>query len=148
MAFLWWKKEIQFHFKLHVVYHQLCIFVNCNIVIYFFEIEMDASFKAVRPYSFCVTKAIYNNESYPISLSIISTETEQLYELVVENLTKVGIDKKLWNEKYLLSDMGSSLISFGSRFFKFRFFCHRHRVHMIQLRVTIFNFNINTLIFL
>lgn len=96
------------------------IFRMCNFI------ELDGSFRGVRPYCFCVANSIINNESYPIALSVTPTESELLYDQIVECAEKVGIDKSEWKSKCLLSDMGTSLISFALKFCNFHYFCHSH----------------------
>lgn len=89
-------------------------------------IEMDASFKALNPYCFCLANAIYNNESYPIGISISPSENETLYSNFIELSINSRIDKEIWLGKSLLSDMHPSLIKFASEYCRFHYFCHRH----------------------
>ena len=110
------------------------ILENCNFI------ELDASFKALKPYCFCVGNCIYHNQSYPIGLTVAPTETETLYELFVRNGTKVGIDIDMWKRKPLLSDMHTSLVSFGKRFCFYHFFCQRHIMELFGTNSGLFFF--------
>ena len=87
---------------------------------------MDASFRCLDPYCFCVLNGIHKNESYPIGLSVCPTELELLYQLFVNVGIMIGIDENDWQQKCLLSDMGTALIAFANNNCQFHYFCHRH----------------------
>ena len=89
-------------------------------------LELDGSYKALRPYCFSLTNCIHHNESYPIGLSISPTENEDIYERLVTSGELFGIPREEWKTKFLLSDMGTSLCSFGREYCKFHFFCQKH----------------------
>ena len=89
-------------------------------------IELNASFKAIKPYCYCTVNSIYNNESIPIALIIGISETNELYELVYKYLVDFGIDEHKLNMIPVLSDMGSGLLLFCQNRNLKQFFCHRH----------------------
>lgn len=93
-------------------------------------LEMDASFKGSKPYTFCLQSAIYSNESYPLELSIYPSESQQLYSAFVQFGKIIGIQEEEWKEKVLLSDMGGSLISFAKEYLHDYYFCERHIIEL------------------
>lgn len=93
-------------------------------------LEMDASFKGSKPYTFCLQSAIYSNESYPLELSIYPSESQQLYSAFVQFGKIIGIQEEEWKEKVLLSDMGGSLISFAKEYLHDYYFCQRHIIEL------------------
>lgn len=88
-------------------------------------LEIDASFKAVKPYAFCIFHSILNNSSIPIALSISPHECQNLYELFFECCKKYELDDDLSNIP-VLSDMGDCIIAFCKHHGLANFFCHRH----------------------
>ena len=121
------KSQLLIHSQIKTLQHLTILFPWCNYVLKNCNfIEFDASFRAVKPYCFCVGNCIFNNQSYPIGLTIAPSESEKLYKLFVDNGTKFSIDIKDWQTKCLLSDTHPSLISFGKNFCFWHFFCQRH----------------------
>lgn len=89
-------------------------------------IELDASYKAVRPYYYCVYHGVYFNSSIPFALSIYPSESEELFELLFIGLDKFKLNSKPFESKQVLSDMGPAIISFSKNHFYSNNFCHRH----------------------
>ena len=89
-------------------------------------IELDASFKAVKPLVFCIGQGIINNESYPFSITIAPTESTLLYDMIFEHITEISPENINWSEKPILSDMGLALKSVCEKWRLTQFLCHRH----------------------
>lgn len=87
-------------------------------------LEIDASFKALKPYAFCIFHGIIYNSSIPIGLSISPTECQKLYELFYEGCDFFKLDSNF--EIPVLSDMSDSIIAFCKNHNLENFFCHRH----------------------
>lgn len=91
-------------------------------------LEIDASFKAIRPYNYCIFHCVIYNSSIPFALSIYPTEKAQLYELLFDGLSHFKIDSGSFEKKHVLSDMGDAIISFSKKHFMQNHFCHRHLI--------------------
>lgn len=89
-------------------------------------IELDASFYAMKPYKYCITQAIYFNESLPITISIAPSEEIALYQNVIDHLNQYSNYSINWNDKIVLSDIGNSIESVCKRNHITQFLCHRH----------------------
>lgn len=89
-------------------------------------IELDASYKAVRPYYYCVYHGVFYNSSIPFAISLHPSESEELYELLFIGLDKFRLNSKPFESKQVLSDMGTAIISFSKKHFYSNNFCHRH----------------------
>lgn len=87
-------------------------------------IELDASFKAMDPKVFSIVHGIKNNESYPLGITIASSETSKLYQVFWDKLS-LYMDFNLEN-MVVLSDMGRGLKSFCENNQIKQFYCHRH----------------------
>ena len=48
----------------------------------FHYIELDGSFRGMKPHAFCVAHGIIFNESIPFAISIAPKESFELYELI------------------------------------------------------------------
>lgn len=89
-------------------------------------IELDASFDAAKPYSYCITQGIYFNESIPLAISIAPSECTALYQMFFDKINELTEGSVNWSEKAILSDMGTALKSIGQKYNINHFFCHRH----------------------
>ena len=89
-------------------------------------IELDASFRASKPYAYCCVNSICHNESVTIGLSIAPSESVELYEDAYLGIEKVGVDRESLNKIPVLSDLGSALSSFCEQRKILQFFCHKH----------------------
>ena len=90
--------------------------------------ELDASFEALRPYTYCCINSIINNESVPIALSVGKKENFDLYEAAYLLMEKSGISGLKLNSIPVLSDMGKALISFCRSRNIDQYFCHKHLI--------------------
>ena len=88
--------------------------------------ELDASFKATKPYCYCCVNSILNNESIIICITIGTTESSELYEATYKALENSGIDCTILNKIPVLSDMGLGLYSFCLNRSLIQYICHRH----------------------
>ena len=89
-------------------------------------LELVASFYTMNPYTFCLSQAIYFNESIPLSITLSPTESTVLYEMIFDHFDELSENKIKWNEQLVLSDMGSAIqLVCKSNKIK-QFFCHRH----------------------
>lgn len=89
-------------------------------------IELDASFEGLKPYVYCVSQAIFNNESVPLSITVAPSENHILYENFftgMNAITKSIID---WSDKVILSDMGRAIKKACNSFNAKQCYCHRH----------------------
>lgn len=75
-------------------------------------LEIDASFKATKPYSYCIFHGVIFNSSTPFALSIAPRESLELFELLFVGLKFFKLNFSLYEKLPVLSDMGSSIISF------------------------------------
>ena len=98
-------------------------------------LELDASFKATKPYCYCCINSIRNNESVPIALSIEMKENFHLYENAYRCVESSGIDVKLLNSIPILSDMGKGIIKFAKERNLIHFFCHRHILEVFGIPI-------------
>jgi hypothetical protein len=67
-------------------------------------IELDASFRAVRPYVYCVALGIRCNESFPLALVVAPTESAELYNLFFNSMVRYGLDPAELHGKPYLTD--------------------------------------------
>lgn len=58
----------------------IVIFIRIiSLVIIIIIFELDASFEGLKPYVYCVSHAIFNNESVPLSITVAPLENHILY---------------------------------------------------------------------
>ena len=89
-------------------------------------IELDASFKASKPYCYCCVNSIRNNESIVIALTIGISESSELYESTYLSMEKAGINSTILNSIPVLSDMGLGLFYFCLNRNLIQYICHKH----------------------
>lgn len=109
-------------------------------------IEVDASFKPMRPYTFGVAQGVIHNESLPFAISIAPTESFELYSNIFEHHNSLFPQKLNLRGKALLSDIHLSIKSLSDHYGLIQFFCHRHIIEHFEvivmtkiLRVIIFS---------
>lgn len=93
-------------------------------------LEIDASYKAVRPYNYCIFHGVLYNSSIPFGISIYPTEKTDLYELLFDALEHFKINKKDFENKHVLSDMNDAIIAFSKNHSMQNHFCHRHIIEV------------------
>lgn len=89
-------------------------------------IELDASFKATKPYCYTCVNSIVYNESVTIALAVGITESSELYERAYRAIERAGVDSRILNKIPVLSDMGKGLSTFCTNRSIPQYFCHRH----------------------
>jgi hypothetical protein len=89
-------------------------------------IELDTSFRAIKPYVYCIPMGIHANESFPLAIIIGLSESIELYDLFFSSMLKLGIDLNELRSKPYLSDQHSALLSVCSD--KRHFLCLRHLI--------------------
>jgi hypothetical protein len=92
-------------------------------------IQLDASFRAVHPYVFCVPQIIIANLAIPIGISVGPSEKAELYENFFKELDTLKV-RKTRDETGIpvLSDHGGGLVSFCNARTLSQFFCFRHLI--------------------
>lgn len=97
-----------------------------ELIDHFHYLELDGSFRAMKPYAFCIAQGIFFNESIPFGISITPTESELLYQQIFEHLNSITSTPIQFCGKIILSDMGLSIKSICNKFNMTQYFCHRH----------------------
>jgi hypothetical protein len=93
-------------------------------------IELDCSWKAVKPYAYCIPLAIINNEALPLGLILTPTECLQTYKWFFEDLAAY-FDCEL-PSKPVLSDEGSALDAFCTHREWPHYFCYFHLIQKFR----------------
>ena len=95
-------------------------------------IELDCSFYVFRPYVYCIPQMIIANESVPIGLIVGPTEKSDIFEEFYQYVREINPDCFITlKQKPLLSDQGSALISFATKYGLKHFFCIRHLLNKL-----------------
>ena len=100
---------------------------SCNYNCYM----IDATFKALKPYTLLMLLIIINNESLPIGLSVSPTETANSYGRLWDHLIQCckifNIDINYFiKQKTFLADLGTAIKKFiNDNNFNIKY-CHRH----------------------
>lgn len=89
-------------------------------------IEIDASFKAVRPYAYCIFHGVIYNSSIPYAITLYPTEETKLYESLFLGLKKFHIESSDFENKNILSDLGTAIEAFSNLHSMSIKLCHRH----------------------
>ena len=89
-------------------------------------LQFDASFHAMKPYAYSITHGIIFNESVPLSITLAPTESEELYQMIINHFNELSKNKFSWNSLPVLSDMGTSIKSVCKKNNIKQVFCHRH----------------------
>ncbi len=93
---------------------------KCNYV------QLDSSFKGMKPYAYCVSHGIIYNESIPLSITIAPSECKEIYSFIFDEFDNVNQEKINWSKIAILSDMHPSIISACNQVGANIFFCHHH----------------------
>lgn len=97
-------------------------------------LEIDASFKACKPFKYCIYHAIIFNVSLPLALSIAPEESASLYEMLFLGCQKHLIRTEIFEKKEVLSDMGSAIKAFCDKHKMKKNYCHRHMIEAFGAR--------------
>lgn len=101
-----------------------------EVINYMHYLQIDASFYALKPYKFCIYHSIYFNSSFPFALSIGPKENRFLYNLLFDGLNKFCLNKNVFENKVVLSDLGSPIKKFCKLHSNIQYFCHRHIIQI------------------
>lgn len=97
--------------------------------------QMDASFKGMAPYVYCIPHVVTYNVSLPIGFVVAPTECTELYQLfyskIVGYLCACGLQI---TEKMVLSDGGSWFPAFCNANGLRNVLCHRHLLENLGAR--------------
>ena len=96
--------------------------------------EIDASFKACKPFKYCIFHGIFYNVSIPFALSFAPEESTQLYEMLFTGCKKHGLNHDIFEGINVLSDMGTSIKAFCELHNMPKNFCHRHMIESLGAR--------------
>ena len=97
-------------------------------------LQLDASFKALKPYKFCIYHSIFFNASLPFALSIGPKENKYLYNLLFDSLSIFELNQEIFEKKVVLSDLGKPLKKFCKLHSNIQYFCHRHIIQIFGPR--------------
>jgi hypothetical protein len=102
------------------------VFWRCNYI------ELDTSFRALKPYVYCIPLAIHANEAFPLALIVGLSETVELYNLFFNAMDSIGITRELIIQKPFLTDQHKALKTAcaGST----HFICLRHLIENFGAR--------------
>lgn len=92
------------------------------------HVQIDASFKAAKPYVFYVPQAVIANRGLAYGLAIAPTEREELYSHFYDllNFGETGLP-----HPPALADLGTAISSFAAAAGLSMFMCHRHLLEAI-----------------
>lgn len=97
-------------------------------------LQIDASFKALKPYKFCIYHSIFYNASLPFALSIGPKENKYLYNLLFDGLSIFQLNEQIFEKKVVLSDLGNPIKKFCKMHSNIQYFCHRHIIQIFGPR--------------
>ena len=97
-------------------------------------LQLDASFKALKPYKFCIYHSIFFNASLPFALSIGPKENKYLYNLLFDSLSIFKLNQKIFEKKVVLSDLGKPPKKFFKLHSNIQYFCYRHIIQIFGPR--------------
>mgnify|MGYP007039331950 CR=1 FL=1 len=63
---------------------------SLNLLKFAHYIEFDASFFGMRSYAYCLAQGIFYNESIPLSISIAPQESNELFEMIIDNFNELS----------------------------------------------------------
>ena len=98
-----------------------------NILNSFEYMQLDASFKLMRPGCYSIPLMVKFNQSLPIGFSIALSEKDELYDRFFDNLSSIP-------KLNVLCDLGKSLESTCRKHNFNRFVCHRHLIELFNPR--------------
>jgi hypothetical protein len=96
--------------------------------------ELDASFKALKPYVYSVPLAVSKNVGIPLGLVLGPSESTEMFQIFAEGLIEHGLEMGQLRALALLSDEGSALVAYGERYHSIHLFCFRHWLEALGSR--------------
>jgi hypothetical protein len=94
--------------------------------------ELDASFRALRPYAYIVPTMVVANYGVPLGIVLTPTERARSYELFWEASDEWDIERDV-RARPLLSDKGSAITAYGQCHYR-HWFCFRHILESLGSR--------------
>jgi hypothetical protein len=91
--------------------------------------ELDASFRALKPYVSIVPTLVVANYGIPLGIVVTPTERAASYRLFWANLDEGDIERDV-SSRPLLSDQGKALRTYGREHCK-HWFCYRHMLERL-----------------
>jgi hypothetical protein len=111
--------------------HPLAISIVQNATYY----QIDASFKALRPYAYSIPLGIIQNEALPLGLQMSPSEKGVLYGAFFKHLEEVihHFSDHGFSFEYcaFLSDQGKGLIKFVEEINGRHYYCYRHLIEAV-----------------
>ena len=96
-------------------------------------IQLDTTFKSVKPYSMCIPMAIIHNVGVPLGCVIGSTENTDLYESFYRQV-EINLNIEELSSIPVLSDLGVAIKSFCEKRKITQYYCHRHLIERLGAR--------------
>jgi hypothetical protein len=90
-------------------------------------IQLDASFRASKPFAYCVPQVMIDNEAVPVGFILTPTESTFMYQMFMDELWSLIPPDEL-RKGPILSDQGLGLIAFCILNGIKHYFCHRHLI--------------------
>jgi hypothetical protein len=91
-------------------------------------LELDASFKALKPFAYSIPTAIYKNKSIPLGLFFYNGEKRELFSNFIEMVLQHGAPIELLQSKGFLTDEGTAIKATMKQFHLTRHSCYRHLI--------------------
>ena len=92
-------------------------------------LEIDVSFKACKPFKYCIYHWIIFNVSIPLALSI-----EDIYDMLFIRCKKHGLKTENFEGKEVLSDVGTAIKAFCQIHNMEKNYCHYHILNAFGAR--------------
>jgi hypothetical protein len=89
-------------------------------------LELDCSFRAIKPYVYCIPEAIIANVGIPLGLVIAPSERMDVFSMFADLLFTQGFAPEELQRIPLLSDEGAALKKYARRYHLWHFLCYRH----------------------
>jgi hypothetical protein len=100
-------------------------------------VELDCSFKALKPYVYSIPLAVKANSGIPLGIVMAPSERQAVFSLFADVLAEKGFSRRDLFELPLLSDAGTALRSYAEGnaeregYHRHHYLCHRHLLESI-----------------
>jgi hypothetical protein len=88
--------------------------------------ELDASFRAIKPYVYAVPSIVSQNVGIPLGLVLGPSESSEMFTVFAEGLIEQGVGREELSALPLLSDEGTALLAYGRIWHEIHRTCFRH----------------------
>ena len=104
----------------------------CHAFLSYFSgyFQIDASFKALAPYTYSVPTMVINNASIPLGIVLGPSESFHLFDLFY-NFNQSILPSIDFKKFPILSDEGLAIQSFANHYELIHFFCFRHLIEKV-----------------